>query len=231
MIGIPPPALELSGIVKSYSPSANPVVSDVSLAIGSSEFVALIGESGSGKTTLLNIMGMLDTPTRGEVSIGGRLVGKLSETERALLRRDHIGFIFQFHYLVPGFSVLENAMMTLLMKGGRHPDQARPRIVEMLNQVGLGKHLNRRPDQLSGGQAQRVAIVRALANRPAIVLADEPTGNLDSKTAQEVFNMMRLLNREMGIAFVLVTHSGELARQCDRVISLADGMIVEPSVH
>lgn len=224
--------IELQGIGKTYVSGAvqTPVLFDISFRILPGEFVAIVGGSGSGKTTLLNLMGLLDRPTVGTLSVQGQAAHELGEEERAVLRRDRIGFIFQFHYLLPEFTVIENALMPSRMRGARWERAYAPRMTQLLELVGLGDKLASRPSQLSGGQQQRVAVVRALANEPALVLADEPTGNLDSKSGRIVFDLMRKLARETGTAFVMVTHDDNFALETDRVIRLRDGRILaEPS--
>ena len=220
------PILQLEKVCKSYGKRGlypGPVRYPPCRSTG--RIVALLGLR-SGKTTLLNLVGLLDTATEGKIFLTGREVSTLSEDERAYLRRDVLGFIFQFHYLLPAFSVLENTLMPCRLKGREAEDQARERITALLKRVGLGDRLHYRPNQLSGGQQQRVAIIRALANDPALILADEPTGNLDSTSGREVFNLMRELNRSTGKAFLLVTHDQGFAREADRVLHLVDGRFV-----
>jgi lipoprotein-releasing system ATP-binding protein len=218
--------VELRGICKTYYGEVpTPVLFDINLTVRAGEFVAIVGASGSGKTTLLNIIGMLDTPTSGEVRLGGRDVSRMTEAERSILRRDYLGFIFQFHYLLLEFNVLENALMPCRLRGRRFRDSRRSYMSDLLSRVGLGERLKYRPTQLSGGQQQRVAIVRAMANNPVIILADEPTGNLDSKNGREIFSLMRELNRLTGKAFLLATHDEGFAAEADRIVQIRDGRI------
>jgi ABC-type lipoprotein export system ATPase subunit len=220
--------MELRQVCKAYGRDViTPVLFEVDLALEAGEFVAILGASGSGKTTLLNLAGLLDSPTEGRIFLKGQDVSLLTDDEKAYLRRDYLGFIFQFHYLLPAFSVLENALMPCRIKGREAEDQARERMVALLKRVGLGERLHYKPAQLSGGQQQRTAIIRALANDPALVLADEPTGNLDSVSGREVFNLMRELNRATGKAFLIVTHDRTFAREADRVLFLKDGRFIE----
>ncbi len=204
-----------------------PALLDINLQVRRGEFLVVLGASGSGKTTLLNVIGLLDTPTSGQVWLAGRNAADLCEEERAALRSRYMGFVFQFHYLLPEFTVLENALLPCQIVGKAMVEQNRERVKGLLERVGLGDRLKYRPSQLSGGQQQRVAIVRALANNPELVLADEPTGNLDSKNGFAVFEMMRFMNRQTGTAFVVVTHDERLAQEADRVVVLEDGRIVK----
>jgi lipoprotein-releasing system ATP-binding protein len=223
------PVIELRDVGKTYQTGevVTPVLFDISFRVQRGEFVAIVGGSGSGKTTLLNLMGLLDRPSTGEVLIEGAEAGNLDELGRAGVRRERLGFIFQFHYLLPEFNVLENALMPCRMKGVAFQEQQEARMRGLLEAVGLGDKLRSRPAQLSGGQQQRVAVVRSLANNPALVLADEPTGNLDSRSGRVVFDLMRSLSRESGTTFVMVTHDDDFALEADRVIRIRDGRIDE----
>ena len=219
--------VELEGIDKVYRDGVdNQVLFDIGLTLFEDDFAMLVGKSGSGKTTLLNIIGLLDTATAGNLRLDGREVADFDEDERARLRREYIGFVFQFHHLLPDFTVLENVLMPCRIRGREYEDEARDRAVEMLRMVGLDDKINSKVTKLSGGQQQRVATVRAFANEPELVLADEPTGSLDSKTSQSVLSLMREINEEMGTAFLMVTHDQELTDVARRTIELADGRIV-----
>jgi lipoprotein-releasing system ATP-binding protein len=220
------PVVQLVGIDKVFDTGIRTqVLFSIDLTIMPGEFVAIVGSSGSGKTTLLNIIGLLDTPTAGDIFINGQNAALLNESQRATLRRDTLGFIFQFHYLLPEFNVLENALMPCRIKGKAFEDANRDNMIKLLDLVGLKERIHHRPSQISGGQQQRVAMLRALANDPVLVLADEPTGNLDSKSGDTVFGLMRELNQSTGKAFVLVTHDREFAERADRVIELVDGRV------
>ncbi len=221
--------LRLEGVRKSYNvglPGEIEVLHGLGFELRRGEFAALIGPSGSGKTTLLNLLGQLDSPTAGEIHLLGRPTRLLEDAERTRLRGEAIGFVFQFHHLLPAFSALENVMMPRLAREGRPTPEMRAEATSLLEAVGLGAFTERKPNELSGGQQQRVAIVRALMARPSLLLADEPTGNLDTKTADEVFALMRRLHAERGFAVLVVTHDPRLAERCDRVIDLVDGRIV-----
>ncbi len=223
---------ELQHVDKVYEGAVpTPALLDINLQVQRGEFLVVLGASGSGKTTLLNVMGLLDTPTSGKVFLAGSNAAELSEEERAALRSRYMGFVFQFHYLLPEFSVLENTLLPCQIAGGQMVEENRERVAELLRRVGLGDRLSYRPSQLSGGQQQRVAVVRALANNPELVLADEPTGNLDSKNGFAVFELMRFMNRQTGTAFVVVTHDERLAQEADRVVVLEDGRIVKDYVQ
>jgi putative ABC transport system ATP-binding protein len=198
----------------------------IDLAIGKAEFVAVWGPSGSGKSTLCNLVGTLDAPSAGVVMLGGRDVHALTDEERADFRSRSLGFIFQNFNLIPVLSALENVMLPLQLAGGPAP-KAKERATERLVRLGLGDHLTHRPDKLSGGQQQRVAIARALISDPALVVADEPTANLDSETAIEIIDMLRSINRENGTTFLISTHDQRLLGRVDRRILLRDGVIAE----
>ncbi len=188
------------------------------------ELVAIIGTSGSGKSTLLHILGALDDATQGKVEFLGQDLTSLSRNKQAKIRNRHIGFVYQFHHLLADFSALENVAMPLLI-GGVKPAEAKQKAADLLDKVGLSHRLEHRPSELSGGERQRVAIARALVNEPSLVLADEPTGNLDHKTALAIYDLMRQLNRESGTAFLVVTHDGELAAKMDRQMQMQDGVL------
>jgi lipoprotein-releasing system ATP-binding protein len=223
------PLLVLDGVRKSYNvglPNEAEVLHGVSLALDVGEFVALIGPSGSGKSTLLNIVGLLERPTAGRLAILGEDTGALDDAGLTRLRGRALGFVFQFHHLLPAFSALENVTLPTLMREGHVDAGSRDRAREVLAAMGLAGAEHKKPGELSGGMQQRVAIARALVHRPPLVLADEPTGNLDTATSDEVFALMRRLHRESGSSFVVVTHDSRLAARCDRVIELVDGRIV-----
>lgn len=202
------------------------VLKDINLQIKAGEIVALVGPSGSGKSTLLHIAGLLDTPTSGMIEIMGQNATKMDDAGRTRLRMKTIGFVYQSHLLLPDFNALENVMMPQLIAGVRE-NQAKEHAKELLKQVGLSHRLTHRAGQLSGGEQQRVAIARALANNPALLLADEPTGNLDPKTADEVFDTFMKIVRQTGLSALLATHNPELAQKMDRRISVVDGKIQE----
>ena len=222
------PLIELGDIRKRYNvgrPNEVEVLHGLSFRIERGEFVALIGPSGSGKSTLLNIVGLLERATSGSYRIDGEETNELSDAELTMRRRTTLGFVFQFHHLLPAFTALENVTLPALMRDGRVTPAQRERALAVLSAVGLADAAAKRPGELSGGMQQRVAIARALVQQPPLVLADEPTGNLDTQSADEVFRLMRRMHAELGISFLLVTHDGRLAARCDRVIELIDGRI------
>ncbi|MBK9154505.1 MAG: ABC transporter ATP-binding protein [Chloracidobacterium sp.] len=227
---LPPVVVETRGLRKTYFGKIDvPVLFGIDLQIRAEEFVAVVGQSGSGKSTLLNILGALDSPTAGTVLINGVDISELDSDGLARLRSAEVGFIFQQHYLLDEFTCLENVLMPITIRHGDVTDEDRSRMTRLLERVGLGDQINKTPDEMSGGQNQRCAVVRALANSPRIILADEPTGNLDSRSGEEVFNLMREMNRESGVAFVMITHDDRLARAADRILLIEDGLVHEIS--
>ncbi len=217
--------IEIKKLRKVYGDGVELVaLDDVDLTIEEGEVLAIVGPSGSGKSTLLNMIGLLDTPSGGEIWLKGQNITKASPKERARLRNKELGFIFQYHHLLPEFTAV-NVMMPLLI-AGMDKKEARHRAITLLEEVGLGDRLNNRPNQLSGGQNQRVAVARALAGHPSIVIGDEPTGNLDSKSSDMIYELLRKLNREMNQTFILVTHDMDMAEKTDRILRLVDGRIV-----
>jgi len=220
--------IELNEVRKSYNigmPSEAEVLHGLSLRVNRGEFIALIGPSGSGKSTLLNIVGLLERMTSGSYQLQGEQVSSLDDAELTLRRRTTLGFVFQFHHLLPAFTALENVTLPALMSEGHVSAQQLARARELLDAVGLAQAMSKRPGELSGGMQQRVAIARALVQAPALVLADEPTGNLDTAASDEVFVLLRRMHAERGTSFVVVTHDPRLAARCDRLVELIDGRI------
>ena len=220
--------LRLQDLRKSYNvgrPTEVEVLHGLDLRLQRHDFAALVGPSGSGKSTLLNVIGLLDRPTSGELFLLGQPTRGMDDAGRTALRGHAIGFVFQFHHLIQAFTALENVLMPLMVGQGKPTPEQVGRARGLLAEVGLEGLEQRKPDQLSGGQQQRVAVARALVTRPALLLADEPTGNLDSKSAMEVFGLFRRFNAEFGCAVLLVTHDPRLSAQCDRTITLVDGVI------
>ena len=225
------PILEARNVHKSFKqgPVTLEVLQGVSMSVATGERIAIVGSSGSGKTTLLQILGGLDRPTTGHVLVDGKDIHEQSEQERGALRNRALGFVYQFHHLLPEFSALENVAMPLLVRRMKVAD-ARAKARLLLDRVGLGQRLNHRPDQLSGGERQRAAVARALVTEPKIVLADEPTGNLDGTNAESVFALMLELNRELGTSLIVVTHDMRLATRMERIYAIERGVLTEKTV-
>jgi len=207
------------------------VLHGLDFSLGRRDFAALVGPSGSGKSTLLNLLGLLDSPTAGELYLLGKPTRSMDDAARTALRGGSIGFVFQFHHLIQAFTARENVLMPLMVASGRPTAESIARANGLLEAVGLADFGDKKPGELSGGQQQRVAIARALVTRPALLLADEPTGNLDTKTADGVFELFRRFNREFGCAVLIVTHDPRLSERCDRTITLVDGHIVSDTVR
>ncbi len=223
-----PAALELREVSRSYRQGETQldIFRNLSLTLFAGEIVALVGQSGSGKSSLLHIAGLLERPTSGEVFVSGRNCSELDDRKRTRIRRFSIGFVYQFHHLLPEFTALENVMMPQLIAGSGK-SAAKERAKELLTRLGLASRIDHRPAELSGGEQQRVAIARALANRPAVLLADEPTGNLDPRTAEQVHSEFLHLINDEGLCALIASHNLELARSMHRVVHLADGQLVE----
>lgn len=221
--------LILENISKSYKQNEGylEIIKDSSLFVRSKETVAFVGPSGAGKTTLLQICGLLDTPTSGEIYINNQNIKNLTDIQKTIIRRDNIGFVFQFHHLLPEFSVLENVILPGLVKATEKKKNIKERAKIILNDLGLSSKINNRPYQLSGGERQRVAIARAIINNPSIILADEPTGNLDPENADVVFNLLLKIVHNYNSSLLMVTHNVDLAKKLDRIITIKDKQIIE----
>ncbi len=226
------PVVACESVTKTFSEVREPVtvLNDIDMTVHAGDRIAVIGASGSGKSTLLHVLGGLDTPTRGRVLIGGHDMTPLSNAARGRLRNKSLGFIYQFHHLLPEFTTLENVAMPLCIRGGRTSD-ALDAARDLLHKVGLGARLSHKPTELSGGERQRAAVARALVTRPACILADEPTGNLDHRTAASVFDMMLELNESLDTSLVMVTHDRALAQRMDRIWTLSDGQLAPAAVE
>ncbi len=221
-------ALEIKNINKTYGTKIkNQVLFDINLSVEEGEFISIIGQSGSGKSTLLNIIGTLDAPTSGDVIINGININNMSQNHLASVRNQQLGFIFQFHYLLPEFTVMENVLMPYMLSSKKITKEVRMRAEELLSIVGLSKVKNNMATDLSGGQQQRTAVARALINNPKIILADEPTGNLDSNTTEEVYELLRDINKKFNTTFLIITHDNRIAEKTDRIIEVKDGTIVQ----
>lgn len=220
--------LETKDLSKYFSEDALrvDVLKGVNFSINKNESVAIIGASGSGKSTLLHLLGGLDIPDKGDVLINGTNMSELNDEQRGEMRNKHLGFIYQFHHLLPEFSALENVAMPLLIRR-TYPEEALDKAAVLLEKVGLSDRAEHRPGELSGGERQRAAIARALVTEPACILADEPTGNLDEKTADQVFELILELNQSLGTSLIMVTHNLELSRRVDRVVELKEGVLTE----
>lgn len=224
------PLLQLQEVRKSYNvgqPNEVEILHGVNLTVQPGEFIALVGPSGSGKSTLLNILGLLERMSSGSYQLQGQETHLQSDDALTRMRREKLGFVFQFHHLLPAFTALENVTLPALMDKGHVTEQDKARASELLGAVGLAKALHKKPSELSGGMQQRVAIARALVHQPPLVLADEPTGNLDTQSSQEVFKLLRDIHASQGTAFLIVTHDPRLAERCDRLVEIVDGQIAQ----
>lgn len=227
------PSLELVGLTKEYGEGnlRARVLHGIDLVVPRGQLVAIVGPSGSGKSTLLNLLGLLDRPSSGSLFVCGRETSQLRDDERTRIRGELLGFVFQFHHLLPALSAEENVAMPQALLRARIDESARRRAREALARLGIAHLCQRKPSEMSGGQRQRVAIARALVGEPAVILADEPTGNLDTESSEDVFQELRRLNAELGLTIVIVTHDPGLAARCDRTIELVDGRVRRDVLH
>ena len=225
-------ALEIKNINKIYGTKIKTqVLFDINLSVEQGEFISIIGQSGSGKSTLLNIIGTLDAPTTGDVIINGININNMNQDHLAAVRNQQLGFIFQFHYLLPEFTVMENVLMPYMLSSEKITKEVRNRAEALLSIVGLSKVKNNMATDISGGQQQRTAIARALINNPKIILADEPTGNLDSNTTEDVYELLRDINKKFNTTFLIITHDNRIAEKADRIIEVKDGTIIQNTVQ
>ncbi|MBP6113833.1 MAG: lipoprotein-releasing ABC transporter ATP-binding protein LolD [Acinetobacter sp.] len=220
--------LDAQNIQKSFTDgkSTVDVIKGLSLQVNAGEFVSIVGSSGSGKSTLLHVLGGLERPTSGIVNLNGKRFDNLGEAERGFLRNEHLGFVYQFHHLLPEFSALENISMPLMLRKGAEFKQVKQRAEYLLERVGLSHRMTHKPGELSGGERQRVALARALVTQPKLMMADEPTGNLDRKTASSIFELLTDLRQEFNMAMLIVTHDEQLAKEADRILHMQDGLWV-----
>jgi lipoprotein-releasing system ATP-binding protein len=221
--------LEAKNVVKHFTDgkSTVEVIKGLSLEVHAGEFISIVGSSGSGKSTLLHVLGGLDRPTEGQVWLNGQRFDHMGEAERGYLRNQHLGFVYQFHHLLPEFSALENVAMPLMLRAGTNYKEVKEQAEYLLNRVGLSHRLTHKPGELSGGERQRVALARALVAKPALMMADEPTGNLDRQTAVKIFELLSDLRQEFNMAMLIVTHDEQLARAADSVLHMQDGIWVD----
>ncbi len=218
--------IELKHVKKIYGTTIKTeALKDINLAFEETSFTSIIGQSGSGKSTLLNIIGTLDRPTEGQIFINGKETSKMNKNELSTLRNEAIGFIFQFHYLLPEFTAIENVLMPIRISKQKVTDEIIKRANELMDLVGLSKVKDNLANNMSGGQQQRTAIARALMNQPKIILADEPTGNLDSDTTKQIYQLLRKINRELQTTFIIITHDRKVAEEADRIIEIKDGEV------
>ncbi|PJG44318.1 lipoprotein ABC transporter ATP-binding protein [Acinetobacter tandoii] len=221
--------LEAKNVVKHFTDgkSTVEVIKGLSLKVHAGEFVSIVGSSGSGKSTLLHVLGGLDRPTEGQVWLNGQRFDHMGEAERGYLRNQHLGFVYQFHHLLPEFTALENVAMPLMLREGTNYKDVKAQAEYLLNRVGLSHRLTHKPGELSGGERQRVALARALVAKPALMMADEPTGNLDRKTAVKIFELLSDLRQEFNMAMLIVTHDEQLAQTADSILHMQDGIWAE----